>query len=208
MMRLEGNRCRGETRGRVGAGEQRQNFLKLMIQVPSTRRLEEIESALSRAAQHHDGAVIATTHPGSLLKAERRDAADALVLTLCYAEHYRTLLAAEPRFAAYLPCRVAAVSTPDGLLLEAISPAEFCRLIGRADLEAVTAPLERALRAVMEEAAAPLAAAAAGHARALSGLGATEMQVNLRATLAPRIDCHGTKIEDLAGTGRVDAPGG
>jgi 3-isopropylmalate dehydrogenase len=37
---------------------------------------------------------------------------------------------------------------------------------------------------------------------------ATEDQVNMRATLAQRIDSHGSKIEELAGTGLLDAPGG
>jgi len=41
-----------------------------------------------------------------------------------------------------------------------------------------------------------------------SGLGATEEQVNLRASLPQRIDCHGTKVEDLGGTGSHDAQGG
>ena len=48
-------------------------------------------------------------------------------------------------------------------------------------------------------------------ARAGGGLGdrpATEDQVNMRATLPQRIDCHGTKVEELAGTGVLDSPGG
>ena len=39
-------------------------------------------------------------------------------------------------------------------------------------------------------------------------LGATEDQVNLRATVPPRIDSHGSKVEELAGTGEIDAAGG
>ncbi len=41
-----------------------------------------------------------------------------------------------------------------------------------------------------------------------SSIGATEDQVNMRATVPPRIDSHGSKVEDLAGTGEQDAPGG
>ena len=36
----------------------------------------------------------------------------------------------------------------------------------------------------------------------------TEDQVNMRAALAQRIDSHGTKIEEMAGTGVIDAQGG
>jgi len=42
----------------------------------------------------------------------------------------------------------------------------------------------------------------------LSALGATEDQMNARATIPQRTDRTGTKIEDLAGTGSYEAPGG
>jgi hypothetical protein len=42
----------------------------------------------------------------------------------------------------------------------------------------------------------------------LSGIGATEDQMNARATVPQRVDSHGTKVEDLAGTGEQDSPGG
>ena len=44
--------------------------------------------------------------------------------------------------------------------------------------------------------------------RKLSGIGATEEQMDIRATIAQRIDRKGTKIEDLAGTGAHDSNGG
>ena len=47
-----------------------------------------------------------------------------------------------------------------------------------------------------------------GHERKLSGIGATEEQMDARDTIPQRIDRKGTKIEDLAGTGQVDSPGG
>jgi hypothetical protein len=44
--------------------------------------------------------------------------------------------------------------------------------------------------------------------RKLSGIGATEDQVDMRDTVPQRIDRLGTKIEDLAGTGVHDDLGG
>jgi len=44
--------------------------------------------------------------------------------------------------------------------------------------------------------------------RKLSGIGATEDQIDIRATIPQRIDRLGTKVEDLAGTGEPDSPGG
>ncbi len=42
----------------------------------------------------------------------------------------------------------------------------------------------------------------------LSGIGATEDQMDIRATVPQRIDRKGTKVEDLAGTGEHDSSGG
>jgi hypothetical protein len=39
-------------------------------------------------------------------------------------------------------------------------------------------------------------------------VGATEDEVNMRATVPQRIDGRGTKVEDIAGTGEQDARGG
>ncbi len=44
--------------------------------------------------------------------------------------------------------------------------------------------------------------------RKLSGIGATEDQVDMRDTVPQRIDRLGTKVEDLAGTGEHDGSGG
>lgn len=42
----------------------------------------------------------------------------------------------------------------------------------------------------------------------LSGLGATEDQMNAQATIPQRTDRIGTKLEDLAGTGDFEGSGG
>jgi hypothetical protein len=44
--------------------------------------------------------------------------------------------------------------------------------------------------------------------RPSAAAGATEDQVNMRGTVPQRTDSLGTKIEDLAGTGESDSPGG
>ncbi len=59
------------------------------------------------------------------------------------------------------------------------------------------------MQAVCEPQTAPPPAA-----RKIYGIGATEIQMNARATIPQRVDSHGTKIEDLAGTGEQDTPGG
>jgi hypothetical protein len=56
--------------------------------------------------------------------------------------------------------------------------------------------------------APPAGEAPKSHERKLSGIGATEDQMDSRDTIPQRIDRKGTKIEDLAGTGQHDSPGG
>ncbi len=180
-----------------------------MIQVESDHRLEEMEAALFRAAQHH-GAHIAAIIPFTpLLTEEARKAAhDAVLYSVCHPEIYGALIAADLRFAAFLPCRIAAFRHGQGVTLETISPKHFCRHLIRPDLERLAAPLETLLRELMQDAAR--APGAHPHPHHLAGLllGAREGQVSMRASIPQRIDCHGTKVEDLAGTGEVDAPGG
>lgn len=42
----------------------------------------------------------------------------------------------------------------------------------------------------------------------LSGIGAREEEMDIKGTVAQRVDPKGTKLEDLAGTGEGDSPGG
>ena len=44
--------------------------------------------------------------------------------------------------------------------------------------------------------------------RKLSGIGATEDQIDMRGTIGQRIDNKGTRVDDEAGTGEIDSSGG
>lgn len=178
-----------------------------MLTASTPRRLEEIESALCRAAQHRDMRVLAVTHLGRLLAPDQTASQDMYVFTVCHTGLYSSLLAADPRFAAILPCRIAARKQGGEVVLETLSPRTFCGFLGRPDLDDLAAPLETALLQVMQDVARP-AAAAASAARGDYTLGATEGQVNVRGTIPHRVDCRGTQVEDLAGTGELDSPGG
>lgn len=171
-----------------------------MLQIHTTQRLHQIEFGLRMAAERHFGSVLAVTHVGHLLKPDQGvGEADAITFTLCFSSLYAPLLRAEIRFAAFLPIRIAACAKGDGAILETITPREYCRLLHRPELEPLAASLEDTLRLVMEEAA---------HRPHSGDHRATEEQINMRAALPQRIDCRGTKVEELAGTGVHDAQGG
>lgn len=182
-----------------------------MIQIRSAQTLESIEPALRNAAQRHGANVISVIHLGQLLRAKRpKGAQDAVIFTLCQADLSAALLAEDIRFAAFVPCRIAAFEQGGVVTLEAASPVEVCGLLQRPDLETFAGVLDTALRAIMEEAAQPVAPATHAPAaeRRLSAGTATEDQVYPRGSVPQRIDCHGTKVEELAGTGEHDSRGG
>jgi uncharacterized protein (DUF302 family) len=180
-----------------------------MLRVESVHKLEEMEAAFCRVAQRHGAHVIAVTPLGALLSEEvRRVAHDAISYTICHMELYGALLTADIRFSAFLPCRISANRHGDGVTLETMSPKHFCQHLNRSDLDRLVAPLETMLHELMEEAAKPIALHPPHLQQADMSLGAREGQVSMRGSLPQRIDCRGTKIEDLAGTGKIDAPGG
>lgn len=167
-----------------------------MLQMHSIHRLDQVEIGMRHAAEKH-GAVLHSVTPMG----------EAVVFNLGLAELYTALLRLDQRFAAFLPVRVAACAQGAGVSLQAVSPREFCRILHRPELEPAMAPLEEALRGIMEEAAqAHLAAPGAASER--YDTQTTEDQVNMRAALPQRIDAHGTKVEELAGTGAHDSQGG
>src|ERR1017187_9372287 len=117
-----------------------------MLQIRSIHRLDQIEIALRLAAERHGGSILAVS----------RVSADADTFTLCLSALYNPLLAADTRFAAFLPIRVAACAHGEASTLETIAPREFCRILHRPELEPLAMKLEDTLRAIMEEAAQPM----------------------------------------------------
>jgi uncharacterized protein (DUF302 family) len=172
-----------------------------MLQVHASLRLDQVELQLRMSAIRHGGGVLAVSHVGRLLgPGQDTGGADAISVTLCFSDLYEALMRSDIRFAAFLPSRVAVCEKGSGLLLETISPREYCRLLHRPEMEPLAISLENTLRLVMEE------AAQRGHGDGAHA--ATEEQINMRAALPQRIDCHGTKVEELAGIGVHDAQGG
>jgi len=181
-----------------------------MLQIHSTVKLDDIEAVLKAAAHRHNAHVTVVSHLGQPHHANALSGPrEALVFTLYHPKVHTALLAADIRFAGFLPCRVAAWPEGDGVMLQALAPSEYGQVLGRVDPELV-APLDGMLRGILEDAGKPLSISARTRpgAEASRMGGATEDQVNMRATVAQRIDYRGTKIEDEAGTGAHDSAGG
>jgi uncharacterized protein (DUF302 family) len=177
-----------------------------MLQVVSDQPLGAAEPAVRRAARRNGASVLMVGYVGQHVPA---GGDDAIVFGICSPELYGALLVADIRVSAFLPCRIAAYSVAGRVTLASVSPLEFCRMLDRPDLAPLATPLEALLLRIMEDAAEAAAATelvAAG--KHLGGLGATEDQMNVRGSIPQRIDCRGSKLEDVAGTGEHDSPGG
>lgn len=181
-----------------------------MLEVTSVHRLEEMETVLRRVLQRHGAVLHAVGHLGHVFHDRDRTAVqDAYSYTICHADLYASLMEADIRLSAFLPCRIAAWTRGGVVTLQAVRVSEACRLLNRPDLEASVQPLDDLLARVIEEASRPLAEAVqAGQGGYTQSLGATEEHINLRASIPQRIDCRGTKVEEIAGTGQHDSSGG
>ena len=73
-----------------------------MLQVRSVHRLDQAEIGLRHAAERHGASILAISQVGQVA------GAGALTFTLCLKDLYAPLLAADSRFAAFLPIRIAA----------------------------------------------------------------------------------------------------
>src|ERR1039457_5562730 len=112
-----------------------------MLQSRSTVKLDDIESVLKAVAHRHNANVTVVSHLGQPHQVEAAEGPrEALVFTFYHPKLHTALLAADIRFAGFLPCRVAAWPEADGVMLQALAPSEFCRILGRSDLEPLTVP--------------------------------------------------------------------
>ncbi len=174
-----------------------------MLQVTSSLKLDGIEAALRQAAQRRGASVVSVMHLSHLIRGKEPGAPkDAIVFSLCHPDLSAALLGAELRLSAMLPCRVAAFEEGGSVILTAVSPSETGRSLNRPDLETLLLLMEATLQDIMNEVSQ--SPSASRH----RDVGATEEQVNARASIPQRIDCRGTKVEELAGTGQHDGSGG
>ena len=82
-----------------------------MLQIRSTVRFEDIELVLKAAAQKHNSDILVVSHLGQTSQEGNTGGPrDAFVFTLCHSKLYTALLAADIRFAGFLPARVAVVA--------------------------------------------------------------------------------------------------
>src|SRR5664280_1869320 len=104
--------------------------VQAMLYAHSSMKLPEVEGAIRRAGLRHEAHLLAVSHMDHVFAADPDKPHPSVVIyTLCQPQLYAALLAADLRFAAFLPCRVSATAVADGIELHAIAPREFCHLL-------------------------------------------------------------------------------
>src|SRR5712691_11129661 len=121
----------------------------MVLERVSSLNFREIEVALRRAARRHRAGISLAEPPGT-----------GIAFNLHQQELYDTLLAADMRFSALVPCRIAAYPESGHVVLVAQSPVAFCRTLKRHDVENLAAAVETLLTEVFEEASKPATLAA------------------------------------------------
>jgi hypothetical protein len=169
----------------------------MILERVSELRLKEVESALRRAARRRRASISVVEPLGS-----------AIIFTLSQPESYSQLLAADVRFSAFLPLRISAYEKQGNVILLAASPVEFARELDCSEGRSAALALEQLVNELLDDARRPMVFTARSGGHAESALGATEDQMNMRGTVPQRIDRHGSKVEEMAGTGEQDSPGG
>ena len=169
----------------------------MILERISSLSLGEMEPALRRAARRRRASISMVESLGS-----------ATVFSLSLPESYSELLSVDIRFAAFLPLRITAYEERNGVVLLTASPVAFGQALNRPEAQPLAASLESLLNALLDEVRRPMVLTARTGGHAESALGATEDQMNMRGTVGQRIDRRGTKVEEMAGTGEQDSPGG
>ena len=153
----------------------------MLIERMSTLKLDEVEPNLRAAAQRMGASVTRQEIFGG-----------AALFTIEHPSLYETLLAADIRFFAFLPCRIAVIAYHGGLKLMSLSPIQFAADCPP-EVTTAAAALENVIFEILVD---------------LERFPSTEEQMDTANTVPQRTDSIGSKIEDLAGTGSQDSPGG
>jgi uncharacterized protein (DUF302 family) len=181
-----------------------------MLQVRSPHRVEDTKLSLRRAVERR-GAGVQVLNPADVFpRTSSRLHPDLTIFLIVHHQVYHELLAADVRLVASLPWRIAVWKDGDGAILASESPREWRRLTDRPGLAPLLESVEASLLELMQEAALSPVATHHEPAKAAPEVArkSTEEQVNMRGAVPQRIDRRGSKVEDLAGTGKHDAPGG
>ncbi len=126
----------------------------MLYTVQSNKSPEQAGKDLETAAVRHGFGVLAVHDlQASMAKRNLAFAKACRVYEVCQPAQAKRVLEANLAIATALPCRVAVYEGPHGTTLAMIKPTALLRLFNQPGLEATAAEVERAMVAIMDEAA-------------------------------------------------------
>ena len=127
---------------------------EMLFEVHSTKTLDEIEKRLHEAAAKHTFGVLTVHDLRATLAKKGVDMEQQVrVYEVCNPQQAKKVLEANPSVATALPCRIAIFAADSGNTLSMIRPTEMMKGFGTPEIESVGEEVERAMKAMMQEAA-------------------------------------------------------
>jgi uncharacterized protein (DUF302 family) len=139
----------------AGAGaEPVEGSMETLYVVDSQKTIEQVSEALEKACQTHKFGVIAKHDLQAKMRSKGVDFPEAcLVYEICNPHKASQVLSQDMRISTALPCRVSIYRQGEGSRLATIRPRVMLDMFGAEDLEPVAEEVERAIVAIMDDAA-------------------------------------------------------
>ncbi len=127
----------------------------MLIQVQSTKPLEEIERGIEEAAARRRFGIVGKHDLRESLAAKGVELAiECRIYELCNPVQAKKVLEANGAISTALPCRISVYSSPGGYTLASILPTEAMKMFASPEVEPVAREVEEAIDGIVREAAA------------------------------------------------------
>jgi uncharacterized protein (DUF302 family) len=137
----------------AGAGPE-ERAMETIYSVDSEKTIEQVSEALEEACKTHKFGVIAKHDLQAKMKSKGVDFPEAcLVYEVCNPLKASEVLSQDMRISTALPCRISIYRQGEGSRLATIRPRVMLDMFGAKELEPVADEVERAIVAIMDDAA-------------------------------------------------------
>jgi uncharacterized protein (DUF302 family) len=126
----------------------------MLLQIKSSKSIDEIERGLQKSAARHQFGVIAVHDLQETLKKKGVDLAmECRIYEVCNPRQAKKVLDADGAISTALPCRISVYGSPEGYTLATMRPTEMMKAFANPEIEHVAREVETVILQMMQEAA-------------------------------------------------------
>ncbi len=126
----------------------------MLIQVPSSKALEEIERAIEAAATKRHFGVIATHDLQETMKRKGVEMdMECRIYEVCNPIQAKRVLEADGAISTALPCRISVYGKPGAYTIASMLPTEMMKAFATPEIEPVAREVEEVIKGIVTEAA-------------------------------------------------------